>query len=459
MNSNRVLWSEGMFLRPQHFQQLERSIDRRIAACVDGIPHTQWGFTTLRLDAAALRIGRVAISIARGRFPDGTPFDIPAEQPAPPPFEPATFGPAPGTGACTVCLTLPLARAGVPEFSFTGAGAARTDPSARFVGDVQRVGDAVAGHPESVEVTLAQPHLRLIAAGAIPSDRCVLAVAQVLEHPAGGALVLDEQHIPPVLDGRAAPRLVQLATECLQWLRHRAAALAARLMPLAHARSGDLADRQLLQLVNRVDAELTWLIERAHHPEALHGLLARAVAELATFSDERCHRPRAVQAYRHDALQASFEPLTSELRALLAEIADPVALALALQARAPGLYTAEAPDVALLRQAEFVLAVRAETGAEIVRQRFPSQAKLGPPDRIRDLVRLHLPAIALEPLPSAPSRVPVLAGFTYFRLDRHSALWSALEASRVLALHVAGDFPALELQLWAIRPGDEGRRA
>ena len=30
-------------------------------------------------------------------------------------------------------------------------------------------------------------------------------------------------------------------------------------------------------------------------------------------------------------------------------------------------------------------------------------------------------------------------------------LWSRVEASRVLALHVAGDFPGLRLELWALR--------
>jgi type VI secretion system protein ImpJ len=57
----------------------------------------------------------------------------------------------------------------------------------------------------------------------------------------------------------------------------------------------------------------------------------------------------------------------------------------------------------------------------------------------------------LRSLPTAPRQLPFHAGFHYFELDRGGELWKQLEKSGSLALHVAGDFPALELELWAIR--------
>jgi type VI secretion system protein ImpJ len=57
------------------------------------------------------------------------------------------------------------------------------------------------------------------------------------------------------------------------------------------------------------------------------------------------------------------------------------------------------------------------------------------------------PALAADS--AAPAPVP--RGLPYFELDRGGELWKQLEKSGSLALHVAGDFPALELELWAIR--------
>ena len=94
----------------------------------------------------------------------------------------------------------------------------------------------------------------------------------------------------------------------------------------------------------------------------------------------------------------------------------------------------------------------AQLPTELLRQRFPTQVKLGPVERIRDLVNLQLPGIPLHPLPVAPRQIPYHAGFNYFELEtRNNELWKQLEASGGLAMHIAGEFPGLELEFWAIR--------
>jgi type VI secretion system protein ImpJ len=88
---------------------------------------------------------------------------------------------------------------------------------------------------------------------------------------------------------------------------------------------------------------------------------------------------------------------------------------------------------------------------EQLRQRFPAQTKVGPVDKIRDLVNLQLPGIGLRSLPVAPRQLPFHAGYFYFELDRGSELWKPIEQNGSVAMHISGDFPGLELELWAIR--------
>jgi len=99
----------------------------------------------------------------------------------------------------------------------------------------------------------------------------------------------------------------------------------------------------------------------------------------------------------------------------------------------------------------FVIAVAAQLPPEQLRQRFVTQTKVGPVDRIRDLVNLQLPGIGLQSLPVAPRQLPFHAGHFYFELERQSDLWRQFEKSGSLAMHIAGDFPGLELELWVIR--------
>src|SRR6267378_6100849 len=84
---NRVIWSEGLFLQPQHFQQQERYFERYVEArCHSLVPHG-WGFTEIEFERDLLSIGKAALRRVAGVFPDGTPFRMPDDDPVPTPID------------------------------------------------------------------------------------------------------------------------------------------------------------------------------------------------------------------------------------------------------------------------------------------------------------------------------------------------------------------------------------
>ena len=99
------------------------------------------------------------------------------------------------------------------------------------------------------------------------------------------------------------------------------------------------------------------------------------------------------------------------------------------------------PDSDLAKTARFVLAAKAQLQPERLQASLPTLVKIGPVERIRDLVNLNLPGIALRSLPVAPRQIPYHAGFLYFALDRSGDLWKVTEQSRALAMHIAGSSP------------------
>jgi type VI secretion system protein ImpJ len=127
------------------------------------------------------------------------------------------------------------------------------------------------------------------------------------------------------------------------------------------------------------------------------------------------------------------------------------AIAIELQERAHRVWVARIPSPELIHHAGFVLAVHADLPAETMRTRYPAQVKIGPVERLPELVNLHLPGIGLRLLPVAPRQIPYHAGCHYFELDTGGELWKQLEKSGGLALHVAGDLPGLTMECWAIR--------
>lgn len=439
---SKVLWSEGLFLRPQHLQQQDRHHEWWVEARARSLGSHFWGFLALELDAAALLSGQLALDSARGVLPDGTPFDFPATDEAPGALEvPA------GLHDALVYLTLPLRRpdsleAVRPE---QPAGLARY----RYADEAVIDSTSSATAPEPLEI--GQPNLRLALEPQAGDDVVRLAIARIVERRPDNSLVLDRNFIPPLLSCRASPLLWGWLRELNGLLAQRGQALAARLGQPGQGGIAEIADFILLLTINRHQPLLEHLADLSQlHPERSFSALLALHGELATLANPE-RRPLSLPPYQHDALEACFVPLLRELRLGLASLQEPQAIPIELKDHQQGRYVGLIPDHSLLRQASFVLAVKAQLAGETLRTRFPAQAKLGPVERIRDIVNLQLPGLRLSPLPVAPRQLPYHAGFSYFGLEQSGELWQQLESSGGLGLYITGDYPGLELALWAIR--------
>jgi type VI secretion system protein ImpJ len=207
----------------------------------------------------------------------------------------------------------------------------------------------------------------------------------------------------------------------------------------------------MLQAINRSEPLLAHFADSgALHPEELFRAFASAAGELATFTTASKRVPQ-LAPYRHDRLRESFEPVVTALRASLSAVLEQSAIPIPIEPKKFGISVATVPDRGLYNTAVFILAARADLPAEELRRRFPAQLKIGPVEKIRDLVNLQLPGVPVHAVPVAPRQIPFHAGFVYFELDQSNELWSQLNTSGGVALHVAGEFPGLALEFWAIR--------
>lgn len=439
---SKVVWSEGMYLRPQHFQQLERYVEGYVQQRCRSLEGPFWGFATLDLDPDALALGKVTLLGAQGVFPDGSPFDLTSADDLPSPLD----IPANADGELVV-LAWPVQRAGAEDILFEE----QSESIARYGVCTCEVADtnAVALGPATLD--LARPRVRLALASQLGGEWQALGVARVRERLADNRVVLDPRYIPPMLVAGSHPVLQGYAGELHGLLEQRAQALAQRIAQPAREGVAEVAEFLLLALVNRALADTSRaLSNNDSHPHTWFREWLRLAFELSTYTSD-ARTPALRPVYRHDDLQASFAPLMAQLRTALSIVLEQHAVALPLHERAHRVWVAEVPSLDLLRDAGFVLAVQAELPADTMRSRFPAQIKIGPVERLADLVHLQLPGIGLRLLPAAPRQIPYHAGFHYFELETAGDLWKQLEQSAGLALHVAGELPGLTMTCWAIR--------
>jgi len=439
---NKVVWSEGMFLNPHHFQQQERYFERYI----DGKHSTQssygWGIEHIEVDRTLLKLGKLSIASAAGVFPDGTPFSFPDQHDSPPVFEVPE-----NTLDKIVYLAIPVTRPGAVDILAED----ESQGLARYYSHNQEVRDVSIEGGDSVKVSVGKLRFRLLLESDDMSGYACIGILKITEAKADKDVVLDNEYIPTCMNCDASQRLSAFLSELAGLIQHRGDAIAARLADIQRGGTAEISDYMLLQLINRIEPLTVHLSSmKGLHPIQLYAEAIQISGELATFSTKE-KRPPRFPAYLHDDLLATFSPVMNALRQSMSMVQEQTAAALTLVEKKFGIHVAQIPDPSLLHSALFVLAVRADVAESAIRKHFPAQVKVGPVDHIRDMVNSAMPGIPLKPMPVAPRQIPYHAGFTYFELERNNPYWKALENAGGIALHIGGDFPGLDLELWTIR--------
>jgi type VI secretion system protein ImpJ len=440
MTAQKVVWMEGMFLTPQHFQQQERYLEHFAASLYRLGNESLWGFSALRLDPHLARQSKIGLTTASGILPDLTPFDMPHGHALPTPVEINT-----SARNTLVHLALPLHRHGIPEVG------SDENTRMRYRSTAVDIVDNATAEGGEYRIDICSANFRLVSGNEDLPGYAYLPVARIIEVRDDKSLQLDENFIAPCIDINVSERLRGFIAELSGMLQYRAAALAAQTSDGNRPGTAEFIDYLMLLAVNRYAPVVAQ--QGSHnrwHPKDCHALLLQLAGELSTFSN-RGRRPAPFPAYRHHALEETFAPLISSLRQSLSMLVEQAALALPFTLHNYGIRVAAIADRSLLDTAQFILAAKADLPAERIREKFIGVAKLAPVEQIRQLVNRQLPGIRLNPLPVTPRQIPWHAGFTYFDVERSSELWSALHSSGGFALHVGEGFPGLELEFWAIR--------
>jgi type VI secretion system protein ImpJ len=441
-SNNRVVWSEGLFLRPQHLQQLNRYIESTVEGRCAALRAHSWGFTELQLDRDHLKIGKLELVRAVGVFPDGTPFSMPDIDALPPALEP--------TGQVRdkeVYLAIPMRKEGARESDRSAV----VDGLVRYLSRDEPMRDVTSESDTAQPVEVASLRARLLLAGQPRDDYVCIPVTRLIECRENKLVVIDEEFIPTVMNSQQARRLSSFITELQGLMHQRGEALARLAVGSARGGAAEISDFLLLQAINRYEPVVTHLAQSRHvHPEDLFRLCLEIVGDLSTLTLEG-RRPPKLPVYEHERLKVSFEPLMAALRNVLNISITPTAQQLPLEKKRFNYWAAVVADQSLFDTAAFVLAVRADVPGESLRREFPTQSKAASADAIAVLVRDSLPGVPILPLAVAPRQIPYHAGYVYFELERNNSLFRDLKSGGRIALHVPDTFPGLAMEMWAIR--------
>jgi type VI secretion system protein ImpJ len=436
---SKVFWSEGLFLRPHHLQQNDRYLEHFVERRIGHVAPYPWGFSHLEIDTDLAQQNKFSLRRASGVMPDGTPFDIPADNPIPDPID------VPEDAAGQIAwLSLPIASPNTREVDDN-----ISDGASRYVRGAEMFIDSTSSLRIEEEIDIAHPRLALELRKTTKPGYLNLGVARILEIQDKNIL-FDEKFVPPMLVCSAHPVIAGWINRIIGWIDNKLEELSRYAADPGAGGGLQSIDYLLLQMLNReIPVFKHFGSSRFVHPERLFEELLRLAGELATFST-RERRARNYPAYDHDDLDNVFTPLIRDIQDFLSAQLGRRAIRLEIIERARNAFISPIRDRSLFRNATFVLEVAAGRPLIEIQQEFPQLFKVGPNTKMNDIVHAHLPGVPLMHLPTPPPQIRAITDHVYFYLDRKSALWPDFSNAGSIGMHFSGDWPELELELWAV---------
>lgn len=435
-----VAWTEGMFLRPQHFQQAHRSVMAQISQLTQSQHAYPWGALDIEIDNSMLSVGQFMLTKLEAVMPDHCFVDMPQQHQFP---EPLIVNK--DIRDQTVYLAIPALKSNGINVSM----ASENNVTRYHIEDYSLCDDTLESDSHEL-IQVSMLNSRLMLESEDHAGYVCLAIARIVEVTSEGLIKLDRSFIPPVLKVGNFNQLTSQIREVGALLKQRADAIAGRLTQ-GFAGSSSVADFMMLQALNKYDAIFQSLLSNSViSPYQLYERLVELVGEIATFSIASKRVPQ-LPNYDHDNLTSIFASVTGIVHQSLSQVLEQTAIEIKLEQSQFGISFGQIGDKSLLQSAQFVLAVKASVPHEELRQILPSQIKIGTVETIRDLVNNQVSGITISSLPAAPRQVPYVAGCHYFELNTQSEFWQQLTNSGGIALHLSGNYPDLSLSLWAIR--------
>ncbi len=443
---SKILWGEGLFLRPQHFQQQDLYHEARLTEFGRAVHPYLWGIRHLKFDRDALAAGVLRITEISAVFPDGEFISAPDHDDLPEAVNLAALENC-GDGVAFY-IALPYLRDIGPNCSASGATSGQ---AYRYRRHDLPAPDLYTDAIDS-ELTVLKKSLRLLSERDNREQYVSLPVARVCATSSGG-YELDSAFVPPALGIQSAAPIYQQVRRLMEILQAKAQALYGYhrepSQNVVEFRSGDVASFWLLHTVNAGCAALQHLFRHpALHPERLFQELLRLAGQLLTFS--KAYALSDLPSYHHADPGPGFLKLDRIIRELLETVISSRYFSIALIETKPAFHLGRLESEKVADNASYYLGVTADMAPAELVEAVPQRFKVGAPDDVDRMVSSAMPGVRLMAAPQVPAPIPVRPGCYYFSIEPHGALYERMTRSGSIMIYTPAGFRNLKLELFAV---------
>lgn len=442
-SASKVLWGEGLFLRPQHFQRQDAYHEARLHQTAVALHPYAWGVRSLQIDKDALLNSSLRFNEISAIFPDGEIYDAPRDDDLPPAVSLADIPLSQQT------TTFSLA---VPSLNWHGGNTSATpNIGVRFTQSGEETTDLFT-QAASAEVMFLGKQVRLLSEFE-PMGSFVSFPVVRLRREATGGFAVDPTFMAACVSIKSNPLLFLQMRRLMDSLQAKVSALYGHHREpsknVIEFRSGDIASFWLLHTASAAFATLTHLFHHPElHPERYFEQLLALAGQLMTFS--KSHSLVDLPVYKHEDPSQGFLKLHGIIKDLLDTVISSRFFAIALTENKPGYFSGRLDSGKIDDKTAFYLSVSADMPALELIDIVPLRIKIGAPDDVEKFVLSAMPGVRLVHTPQVPPALPVKPDTHYFSVDSKGALYERMLQAQSLSIYAPSGIQNLKLELLAV---------
>lgn len=439
----QVVWKEGIFISPQHFQQQALHTKSYIQNYTSTAGYAEhYGLSDITVNTDLLKIGKIAVTFCNGLFPDGHYFLLDEEIVIDVPEDAVKK---------TVYLSLPLALQGAPAYG------QKSSQATRYLCQSITSYNNASNESDSVEIEVAKDNVCLSIGKTDMAGYVSFPIARILETKETGEVVFDSSFIPACIHFQASIYLFDKIKMLQSLLQTRAKEVHKRISLGQESKSDQTLykDYLWLQTLNRWLPWCNWVEQdKQYTTYQLYRDLTTLSAELSGLTPEL---PDNFKVLNYDDLYQVFSPIFMKLRDQLSMVLQDSVIVFTwdkqlFEKRRLLRTMINNPDSMVKRR--FVMSVESSLAINEIAEKIPQAITLAGNSNIVELVRNAMSGIELRHLMVAPNELKPKSTACYFEVNVNNELWlDMLNKGEMLNMHVDNRIPDLEATLYALSLG------
>ena len=437
---DKVVWKDGTFLYPQHFQRQDSHYEELLKNHHIIQPFENWGIIEIDIDESYFKLNKIVITKCVGVFPDGTFFSMPNKDELPIALEiPDDYDNK------LVYLGLPLCnKCCLKKPENLKSVYNRYYPEEREIDDIHSEGGVKS-------ITVGKLNINLFLEGEYTDQIILIPILKVLYSSNG--ISIDPRYIPPFLRVKASNVLQGYLNEILgvlnQYIKMNEHLIGEGVVNQSVSR---VENALILQTVSSYKYLLSLMSkDNFLTPQFLMEKITSLIGALIVFTKDCFSNSNNIN-YNHTNLIESFEPLVNLLKIIFKELNTYISVQVVLKIKENNIYEADLSNLASLEHFTLIMGVEFEDIASYnANNNILNSIKISDMSNIKHIISLQVSGLGFSLINVLPSYVVYNDRTLYLRIEKNGKFWEEIEQNRNIALYLNEKINKIvSIKLWMI---------